>query len=206
MRERFKTLISKLKKRIDFIFLKRKDFSIISNNCWGGFVYQYYQMPYNSPFAGLFFFADDFIKLLRDLETSLNKELVFIKPENSKYKIFLLDWGTYNTYPIARLGEIEIHFLHYKDANEASEKWKRRVKRINYDNLIVKFSDRDGCTEELIQEFDSMNYKRKVCLTTRKYKYLSCYQMENCNEEIPGDEWAEFIKGTSVTKFINRFY
>src|SRR6185436_15299213 len=134
--------------------------------------------------------------------SNLNRELIFIEAGNSKHKNYLIDWGIYNNYPIALLGEIEIHFLHYKDANEASEKWKRRVKRINYNNLIIKFSDRDGCTEEMIQEFDRMNFKNKVCLTTKKYKYLSCYQMENCKEIIPSDEWAEFVKSTSITKFM----
>lgn len=33
--------------------LKNKDFVIISDNCWGGAVYQWYDRPYNSPFVGL---------------------------------------------------------------------------------------------------------------------------------------------------------
>lgn len=35
--------------------LNRCDFSIISNNCWGGSVYRYFGLPYQSPTAGLFF-------------------------------------------------------------------------------------------------------------------------------------------------------
>lgn len=38
----------------------------------------------------------------------------------------MLKCGTFNTYPIALLGDVEIHFLHYDNETVAKEKWERR--------------------------------------------------------------------------------
>ena len=56
-----------------FSAIKRKklnntDFSIISNNCWGGAVYRRYGLPYQSPTVGLYFFAEEYINLLSHLK------------------------------------------------------------------------------------------------------------------------------------------
>ena len=39
--------------------LKNTDFTIISNNCWGGMVYESYDLPKESPTVGMFFMADE---------------------------------------------------------------------------------------------------------------------------------------------------
>ena len=41
--------------------LENTDFTIISNNCWGGMVYESYNLPKQSPTVGLFFMASDYI-------------------------------------------------------------------------------------------------------------------------------------------------
>ena len=35
----------------------KQPFTIISNNCWGGLVYQHYNLSYDSPTVGCYFFA-----------------------------------------------------------------------------------------------------------------------------------------------------
>lgn len=47
-------------KRVLFAKYRKKklinsNFSIISNNCWGGMVYESYNLPKQSPTVGLFF-------------------------------------------------------------------------------------------------------------------------------------------------------
>ena len=46
--------------------LKNKTVTILSNNCWGTFMYKYCNLEFNSPFIGLFVFAPDYIKLLEE--------------------------------------------------------------------------------------------------------------------------------------------
>ncbi|HHS93529.1 MAG TPA: DUF1919 domain-containing protein, partial [Campylobacterales bacterium] len=55
-----------LKGKIHQLKINKHDFSIISNNCWGTFIYKKYGLPYQSPFVNLFIFADDYLKLLEN--------------------------------------------------------------------------------------------------------------------------------------------
>lgn len=43
--------------------LTNSDFTIISNNCWGGMVYEAHNLPKESPTVGLSFMADDYEKM-----------------------------------------------------------------------------------------------------------------------------------------------
>ena len=72
--------------------------------------------------------------------------------EKSKYEfINELRQTTNNYFPIGTLCDtVEIHFLHYSSIEDAEEKWNRRVKRINWNNLFVKFDcSKDLCTKSL---------------------------------------------------------
>lgn len=118
------------------------DFCIISNNCWGAEIYIERKIEYNSPFVGLFVPPLDFVKMSNNLPEYLKQELVFKKETQFKeYEALYLK----ENYPIALLGDIEIHFLHYKDENEALLKWKRRLERMPTDssNWFIKACDRE---------------------------------------------------------------
>ena len=147
--------------------INNTDFSIICNNCWGGYVYRFFGLPYNSPTIGLYIFPKDFLKLLQDIEGYLKKDLVFINPQKSNYYEELKRKGQLNV-PIAKLGDIEIVFLHYKTEEEAREKWNRRASRVNYNNIIVKFSQMNGCTMDDLQIFDSLKFKKMFVFVNRK--------------------------------------
>ena len=130
--------------------LRNKDFTIISNNCWAGFIYQKYGLQYKTPTIGLFFIGNDYIKFCKKLKYYVNQDLKFISFSESKnYDLIKGD----REYPIARLDDIEIYFMHYKTKKEAKEKWYRRCKRINYDSLIFKVSQREGFTQQDMEEF-----------------------------------------------------
>lgn len=156
------------------IFLKHHDFTIISNNCWGTRTYQKYGLSYSSPFQSLFIFAPDYLNLITNF--SVDKLIIekFISYEDSKYKTELekenLDK---ESYPIGVLKDgTELHFLHYKTAEDAHNKWDRRVKRINVDKMIFKFSDGYASDDALIERFDALPYKYKICFTAKAYPHL----------------------------------
>lgn len=146
------------------------DFSIISNNCWAGLVYQHFGLPYKSPTAGLFFFANDYIKFVYNIKLYLAKPLEFISLERSKYKDTLVQYGGECVKcPIAKCGDIEIIFMHYHTPAEAEEKWKRRAERINWDNIIYKFSEMNLCSEDDLRAFDKLPVGKKVVFTHKDY-------------------------------------
>jgi len=146
---------------------------------------------YNTPFIGLYVFPHCYLRLLQNLRGYLESPLTFI--EASKYGI--VDEGRKNGswpfYPIGCLGgDIEIHFMHYFSESEAREKWNRRTSRMNWDreSIFVKFCDNppieDGmnmCGEDLIVEFDKLDFAHKVCFTGKNYPNLkSTFWIKEC--------------------------
>lgn len=61
-----------------------------------------------------------------------------------------------------------------------------RVKRMNYNNLFVLFTDRDECTEQDLLEFDKLPYKKKVVFVNRPHPsiksavYIRGFEDEEC--------------------------
>lgn len=155
--------------------LLHTDFTIISNNCWGGMVYESYALPKASPTVGMFFMADDYIKFVSDLRGWVHAELSFIRPEDSKWKEAPEVSGDarFGKYPIGILKKggdsLEIFFLHYQNEQEAKEKWCRRVERINWDKLLVKFNDQNGCSEKNVEAFLSLPFQHKLFFTCKKW-------------------------------------
>ncbi|RBW66261.1 hypothetical protein DS893_05480 [Vibrionales bacterium C3R12] len=191
--------LNKLKKKLRRAYISQTDFSIISDNCWGGFMYQHLGLPYQSPFIGLFIYSPDYIELLCSLEEHLNSKLRFISPKDSKYKKEMIENGTYDKYPIGKIKDVELHFLHYTSENDALEKWNRRIDRINYNNLIIKFCDRDLCTHELINDFHNLRYKCKFSFSSTPTRYANNY-----NFDTKKNEWKAFKHFTSPTIFLKK--
>lgn len=184
--------------------IRNKNVTIISNNCWGGFMYQSCKLRYSSPFIGLYMYAPEYIALLRNLRYNLVQPLHFIKHEQSKYKDVVPP-----QYIIGVLGntDIEIVFMHYHLEEEALEKWNRRLKRIHWDDMIVKFSDTDfGCTDELIEEFDKMSFEHKVCFTAKEHPNCSSviYMPEYKDKPYVLYEWAYSYKYYDFVKEANQ--
>lgn len=148
------------------LIIKNKDFTIISNNCWAGKTYQYLGMPYLSPTVGLYFFSDDYLKFISNLHYYFSLDIKFIASEKSKFFNVLKDKNQ-TAVPIGVLDDIEIIFLHYKSEKEALEKWERRKNRVNYKNIIIKFSNMNLCTEDHMKSFDSISFKNKFILNNR---------------------------------------
>jgi uncharacterized protein (DUF1919 family) len=95
-----------------------------------------------------------------NIKEYLNCELKFIDSNDSK-KAKLT--GKKLDYPVAKLNDIEIYFMHYKTEQEAKEKWERRCERINWERILFKFSNQNFCNKEHIEKFMKLPVKNKVC-------------------------------------------
>lgn len=183
------------------------DFTIISNNCWGGMVYESYNLIKSSPTIGLFFMATDYIKFISNLPHYLSSELTFIKPEKSKNVDYLQTIKNFGVFPIAKLDDIEIVFLHYKTEDDARDKWARRCQRINYEKLIIKFNDQNGCTEKELQDFINLPYKNKIFFTSRRWNLFSPIIKKIWQPPFYDAITASHEPfGRKITKFINELY
>ncbi len=166
-------------------------FSIISNDCWGAEIYKLLNRPFNTPFIGLMLMSPCYIKLLENPRYYLSLPL-FFKGESKYFSIREIQ--NLSNFPIGVLGDsgIEIQFLHYSSEQTAAEKWARRVKRIDWNNLFIKYDcGKDYATKEHVNKFLSMKYEhllifgnddygfKKVIVTT-KYSKNAVEQFKNC--------------------------
>lgn len=182
--------------------LKDANLTIISNNCWGAHVYRYYGMKYLSPTIGLYFYSEDYIKFLKDIKKYLQAELTFIPIEKSKYSKSLIEGK--KDCPIGVIDDIEIVFLHYKTEEDAKETWNRRKERINFDNMVVKISEQNFCTEEHLREFDELPFKRKLAIVSRDYGLKSQVVHSGlCGNGVVKDDIVDFRKDIKLANWIN---
>jgi uncharacterized protein (DUF1919 family) len=197
----------KIKGKLGRLRLKQTDFTIISNNCWGTFIYKKFDLPYQSPFVNLLIFAEDYIRMLENFSPNLFNGIYFIPHKESKHIIELTERKYLGLeYPIGVIGdEIEIHFLHYKSENEAKQKWEERIKRINYDKLLFKFSDSEICSDDLIYRFERLAYKNKICFTAKPFPHCksNIYLPHFKNTTMVQDEWKHSEKEYNIVSIIN---
>lgn len=183
------------------------DFTIISNNCWGGFIYQSYGLEYKTPTIGLFFMAEDYIKFVYNIKKYIDLKLEFIEPSETKYIDYFENHDKFGEYPIGKLGDIEIHFLHYKSEEEAFDKWNRRVKKINWDRILFKFNDQNLCTLDLIEKFSKLPVENKICFTSKECDYDNVYHIKsfykNSNIKASYEPFGE-SKYLNINKLINK--
>jgi len=198
------------KSKINRLFINKDDFTIISNNCWGTFIYKKYGISYNSPFVNLVIFAPDYIELLENFSIELLENISFIKQSDSKHKDELIKLGIYESaYPIGILNnKYELHFIHYPSVEDAKDKWLRRTKRINLQKMIFKFSDGDKFEDNMAKRFDNLVFKNKICFCAKKFPSLKSVitlkTFEGKNRV--RDEWKNATEEFSVTRFLNNIY
>ena len=154
------------------------DFTIISNNCWGGMVYESYGLRKMSPTVGMFIMPADFVRFCADLSGYLARPLEFVSPDRSKWVSVLGGKDNWGTYPIGRVGDVELHMLHYHDEETARRKWESRVSRVNYDRILYKPNDQNGATEEDLLAFDALSLEHKVVFSAREHPNVpSCVKL-----------------------------
>lgn len=131
-----------------------RDVTIISQNCIGGVVSHDMNMPFRSPTVNLFFPVDDFVRFVGRLEHYLNMDL-------------LLSWA--EEYPVGKLGDVELHFVHYTTCQEAKTAWERRKNRVNMRNVVVLSTDRDGFDDGVFAKWKEIPYPKLLFTACEKY-------------------------------------
>lgn len=157
-----KRIIRKIVAPLKRVNLSNRDFSIISNNCWGGIVYDIFGLKYRTPFIGCYIMPEDYIKLLKNLHYYMSLDCKEIDFQKSKF----FDKEK-KIVPIGQIDDIQICFVHYDSGKIACDKWNKRKLRIDYDNLLIKFSDQNGCTISQGEEFLELPFKNKIFITNK---------------------------------------
>lgn len=153
--------------------LMNSNFTVLCNNCVGGVILRELGERFNSPTVNLFFGAEDYIKFLENLDYYLQQTLVEIQSDRG--------------YPVAKLDDIAIYFMHYSTFDETKRIWKKRTARINRNNLYVILVQQNGFTEELLKKFDNLSYEHKVALTAKPMQNIECSYCIPGSEQPNGD-------------------
>lgn len=150
--------------------LENKDFTIIASNCVGTLMYYDLNMKFLSPTINLTIGMGDFVRFAENLKWYMDQELLELKGEKK--------------YPIGIVDNIKINFVHYKNFEEAKQKWRERKKRINWNNLFLIGVEKENCTYKTIQSFERLPYKNKVILTRMEYPEItSSYYIRGFEEK-----------------------
>lgn len=136
--------------------LTNTNFSLVASNCNGGFILHDLGMRFNSPFINLWIKPKDFIRILSDFREYMDAPLTFVDEDGIDY-------------PIGKLLDAKIYFMHYESEAEAETKWYERKQRIDHDNLFILFTDRDGCTYDDLLDFDKLPFNNKIVFTKKPY-------------------------------------
>ncbi len=150
--------------------LKNKNFTILASNCNGSFMYYDMGLRYLTPTVNLAISMDDFVKMAAKLKHYMEQDMVEVKGESG--------------CPVGLLGDIRVNFVHYDTFEEGRKKWEERKKRINWENLFIVGTEKDGCSYETLQRFDSLPYKNKVVFTHVEYpEFPSAYYIRGFEDK-----------------------
>jgi len=136
--------------------LKNSDFSIISSDCFGSFVYHNLRQKFNSPTINLFFSQNDFFNFVLHLKEYLQATLVEVIDDNVTYPVGSL---TYHDKTI------RIDFMHYNSFEEAKKKWDERKTRVDFSNIYIIQVVSANITQEYLNDFSALPYKHKLLIT-----------------------------------------
>lgn len=174
--------------------------SIFCNNCFGARISQDLGYQYNSPIAGLKFPEMDYHIFLENLSEALKAELKF--RNRSKYENF--DENIRQNYLIGYLDvegkDIEIWMVHYKDEQIAKEKWERRCKRVNFNDIVIIETSYDETTEKEVDAFLKLPFAKKVYFSDKKLKIHNPNFF--CVKEVEGRGIAPYAEAHILYKYM----
>lgn len=136
--------------------LKNRNMSFFVPSCIGGELFHDLGLQFRSPTINTMIYQTHFVRFITHYDEYMQKPFVFYTdPENPKV-------------PCAHLGDVDIHFTHYKTPEEAERKWKERAARVDWDNAFVFCSDRDGITDDEIRSLKKLNVRGVVVFSARR--------------------------------------
>lgn len=175
--------------------LKKKEISILCNNCTGGFILHDLGLRFDSPTINMFFHGLDFFDFVEHFEHYITQSLVQIPnpnydPDAPDYPVAILSGGGLHK-------NIELHFLHYRSFEEANEKWEKRKARLHKDSLylIWTFMGMEPNEEQYIRA-QNLPVKNKVIFVNHpvdKDRYPDFFYIKGFENQIGTGQLGSFM-------------
>lgn len=149
----------------NYMRLKESNCSILSNYCLGGSVSDQLGLPFLSPTVSMICLFDDFIYFVNNCKKLLAADMKVYEEETYIPHTFgaksFMGKGIINE-------EIIWYFKHSDDPAADVEKWNKRRKRVNFDNIAVFMI---LFTREEVELFEKLPVKKKLGLFFEETEY-----------------------------------
>lgn len=134
--------------------------SIIAQNCVGGVLYHDLGLKFTSPTINLYFDPKEFLKYVLNIKhyNALTPQMVFDEKRG---------------YPVGKLEDISVYFMHYTTCEEAKQKWEERKARINYNKLFIIALDENHFGKECYELFKQIPYEKVLFTVDKKLESQS---------------------------------
>ena len=212
MKNRLSSLLSRTRRGISQQKRKRRlknhNFTIISNTCVGGVIYNALGERFNSPTINLVIWEEEFLTFCNNLRKYSQCSIQELAPIESginyvSYPVGLLKGKEYN------LPDITVRFVHYHSFEEAKQKWESRFKRVNYNNIFIIMERGMNPNEVIMDEFESLPYKNKVFLSsiTQSERWPHNYNFSFYTEDryVEGNIYNMFNIGVYQYRWLDEF-
>lgn len=161
--------------------------TILSDDCWGGYIYHSLYLQFASPTINTLWDKEDYIKFVSNLRFYLKQDLKMEREGNIRQ----------NLCPIGSLGLgtqlVKVKFVHSYKFEEAKALWDRRLKRINLKNVFVKIAI-DAENE------NALNYIKAF---SRVAENKICFYSGDCTEQVLYlERFEKFVKTGTRTDTI----
>lgn len=166
-----------------FNSLKSNPPSIVSNQCFGRYTYFSLGIGFYSPFVNITLSGADLLKIAKSPKEYLKAPIKYYKNEKIKGK----------ETPVALLADdIRLNLTHYTNYADFEKKWNIRVKRINFDNIVIALQ---AYSFEEANKFKELNYPKKICFLEEQDSRFSI-NLNEFSEKIIKINYLNFKKLT----------
>lgn len=173
---------------------EKNSFAIFASDCTGGMLCHDMHKEFNSPTVNMFFSASDYIKFLKDPAAYMDLPMQEIPQQEF-------------AYPLARLGDLTLHLVHYDSVAQAQKKWNIRKERLKKSGgMYCIMNDRNGCTEQDLLDFDALPYEHKVVFTHVPHPEIqSAFYIQGFEKQDYVGTMTKFVSPVSIRRTMDQF-
>lgn len=163
---------------------------ILSSDCVGGRIMKDYELPEYTPTVNNWYSGGDFLKICQNPDYYFSTDVKYGGMDE-------------HNEPVGIIDDVVVHFGHSSGYDESLKKWQmgcksyfRSKKKGNY-QICVIMNDRNRFESNMIDEFESLPYDKKVLFVHRK-DWLTPHSFY-----MKGEDNCEYVD--IMTKFENQF-
>lgn len=172
--KRLKTLRSRLARRYRHRRLLRRDFTVISDDCWGGQLYSAFGLKCHSPFIGMGMLAKEYIDFLNHFHDAGALDILGVSTRADQ------------VYHLIQTRHALLHGMHYDSAEDFRRTYERRCKTILWDRVFIKIDfGKKNYRAEDIERWNALKFPNSVAL----YPDLPRFRALNIHNGVALPDW-----------------